>query len=316
MNLLDKLHDKALNAKKKHVKYPLLVLSGIVDWFAGTYDEINGHGTAAQASEEEKDYKLYENGVKGAALGEVGAYAATVYTGSKAALVLAADILVRELNAIISVHKSTKRLKEDPDSGLGIDWDLTGAIGTVRTLAYKLGGRFGRSDAEPEEPIDYEDMEDIPPVFSDPFPDPLGDDEMRIMEEPEEDVSETLEGDDLLPTDFDPEPSLDPVELPGPDLEPFDPEPVKLPGPDEGYELPDILEPEDEPDAEYLSPDISDVELAADEPLDDDAPETSKPVIDIGPLAPSYRGPEAEQEDDDEDPLGFVEEKDSGNEWF
>jgi len=358
MSLLDKLHDKALTTKKNHMKYPLIIASGIADWFAGTADEVKGHGEAAKASGEEMDYKLFEGGVKGAAMGEIGAYAAAVYTRNMIGLPIGVDLIVRDTSLFASMIKRTKQARAGQPLS---DLNFTGLIGTVRTLAYMLANRAGRSDTEADdEPVEYDDEEEMPPVFPDPLPDPLQEDELRIMEdvEPEEDLPETLEGEELLPTDFEPlpshklellsDPELEPLSGPklgllsGPELEPFDPEPVQLPSSDERYSFPDILEPGAEavPDTTPATQAAKDYSLTEktlepedDEPLIEDtleAPPSSKPEVDLGPLGQSYKGPEAtegdeptpvleaepEPEDDEEDPLSFVEEDDSGNELF
>lgn len=317
MSLLDKLHDKALSATKKHVKYPLLVVSGIADWIAGTYGEIKGHGEAAKASGEERDYKLYEDGIQSAAFGEVGAYAAAVYTGNKAvALPLAADLLVRNTNALISVYKDFKRIEKDPDAERVINVDLTGAIGTARTLAYKLVNKSKRSDAVAE-PAEDDGTEETPLIFPDPLPEPIPDDEMRIMGEKLEDKVTGAGGedteDDVLP--FDPEPSVDPAPLPSP--EQIDPEPVTLPGPEEGYALPDIMEGDEprsgcggcgKPCGSGCRGDCG-TKPAEAEPVGEGAPQTpqSKPKVDIGPLSRAQ---------DDDDPLGSADGEDTGNKLF
>lgn len=305
MSLLDKLHDKALSATKKHVKYPLLIASGIADWFAGTYGEIKGHGEAAKASEDKKDYTLYEEGIKGAAFGEAGAYAAAVYTGNKAvALPLAADLLVRAINGSISVNRVPKRVKENPDAEY--DVDLTGAIGTARTLAYKLANRRRRSGAEP---VVGGDTEETPLIFPDPLPDPIyKDDEMRILEEKpglEDEVSDAgvEEPEDVLPFDPAPIPAIAEELPPGSFAPKSCPEPLRLPGPGEGYELPDIMDPEDKPIPEPVP-----VEPEGEGALSE-APQapSSKPKVDIGPLSTLP---------DDEDPLGSADEEETGNKLF
>lgn len=331
MSLLDKLHDKALSATKKHVKYPLLIASGIADWFVGTYDEIKGHGEAAKASGEERDYKLYVEGIQGAAFGEVGAYAAAVYTGNKAvALPLAADLLVRNANALISSYKDFKRIEKDPDAERVINVDLTGAIGTARTLAYKIANRRRRSDAEP---VEGGDTEETPLIFPDPLPDPIPDpiselvlhplkgeelpdpfrdDEMGIMDKKpglEDEVSDT--------SVEEPDPGILPV-LPGVEIVEPEPAPMLLPGPDERYTLPDIIE-EDEPRSGCCGGrggscgtscrgDCG-TKPAEDKPLGESAPQTpsTKAKVDIGPLS---------RESDDDDPLGSADEEDTGNKLF
>ena len=328
MSLLDKLHDKALTTKKNHLKYPLIIASSIADWFAGTADEIKGHGEAAKASGEERDYKLYETGVKGAAMGEIGAYAAAVYTRNMVGLPIGVDLIVRDTNLFVSMIKRNKQVRAGQPLS---DLNVTGLIGTVRTLAYKLANKsnFLRAAGHeitnpPDEPVEYGDEEEMPPVFPDPLPDPLKEDELRIMEdvEPEEDISETLEGEELLPTDFEPLPSHKLGLLSDPELEPFDPAPVQLPSSDVRYSFPDILEPGDgavpdtTPEVDYSRTEKP-VEPEDDEPLiEDSLPDKEKPDIDIGPLGPSYKGSEATEGDeptpapeagpeaeDDEDPL-------------
>lgn len=152
MSLIDKLHDKALSTKKKHLRYPLLFVSGIADWVAATYEEMNAYKKTLTSGEDErvepeKDYLLfYCTHGPPAVMAEVIAFAYALTHHLKVPiLLLAADLGVREANILASMGK-----KFDSESGKAPEMNMTGLIGTARSLGYKLADRLRRDEDEPE----------------------------------------------------------------------------------------------------------------------------------------------------------------------
>lgn len=147
MSLLDKLHDKALGQKKKHLRYPLLVASGIADYLAGTYEEHQRHkdkfkDSGDDLAESVRNYSLYTDGTYASLTGEIlaGQYGMTRWP-LPAVYLLTADVLVRSMN----------RLVKPKENWIGI-------IGSARSLGYRLADRLkhGEDEAEPELTADVE----------------------------------------------------------------------------------------------------------------------------------------------------------------
>lgn len=158
MSLLDKLADKACNTKGA-MRYPALILSGVADWVAGTYDEARKHDNSLADDENEhaqpSDYRLCR-AVKGTcAVGEGFAFKyAMMYRLTVPTYLLGADLVVRDLNLFGSLIMRAK----DAEEGARRSINLTGLIGSARTLGYKLADRLRRdeSEAEPEAEIEAE----------------------------------------------------------------------------------------------------------------------------------------------------------------
>lgn len=160
MSLLDKIADKARNTTGK-MRGPALVLSSIADYVAGTYDEMTGHkselGKLAGEDSGMRDYQLYHNTARASMVGEGAAgVAAARYCPSKITVyMLGVDIVTRLSNILSSAGREKS------------DLNVTGAIGTARTLAYKVAGKLKRSKGEAEvkdeDPFDDADFQ-VPPA--------------------------------------------------------------------------------------------------------------------------------------------------------
>lgn len=140
MSLLDKLHDKALEQKGNR-KHSLLIASGIIDYAVGTHEEVTAHRTELKNTQDErvgkKDYQLYTSAEMHSLLGEgcLLVYLISQYLQGPYYMVTA-DILTRCVNILRTKKKSNR--------------NISGLIGTARTLGYKIADKFRRNEIEPE----------------------------------------------------------------------------------------------------------------------------------------------------------------------
>jgi len=163
MSLLDKIAEKARNTTGK-LKGPAIVFSSIVDYVAGTHEEMTAHkeelgkqvGAAASGM---RDYQLYGNTTNASILGEgIATILASEYCPSMAVVyTLGVDTTVRSANLLVSMIRRRKEIKK---SGVPhTEENLTGIIGTVRAIGYKLTGKLKRDedDAELEDDDPFDD---------------------------------------------------------------------------------------------------------------------------------------------------------------
>jgi len=140
MRLLEKIVVKALKIKKKDLKYPALMLSGVAEWVIGTQEEAKANKKTLtdgnNAFVEPKDYALHQAGMAGATLAEGYVFWKAFISGNRTVTyAITADLLTRVVNDI---------------KNKGSDGFTTGIIGTVRTLGYKLTDRVKHAGDEPE----------------------------------------------------------------------------------------------------------------------------------------------------------------------
>lgn len=158
MSLLDNIVKKTVK-QKKHLKYPALLLSGVAEWVAGTYEEAKANKRTLRDKENEsvgkRDYALYQAGTDLGMLTECGTLCTAYYSRNLPLMYgVGADCLIRLVNNIIYLQK-----KDDQEPGSKHDpQDFTGLIGTARTIAYKLAGKLKRDGGDVE--VKLEEDED------------------------------------------------------------------------------------------------------------------------------------------------------------
>ena len=147
MRLLEKIVGKALKIKKKDLKYPALMLSGVAEWVIGTQEEGKANKKMLtdgnNAFVGPKDYALHQAGMAGATLAEGYVFWKAFLSGNRTVTyAITADLLTRVVNDI-----------------KGSEGFTTGIIGTVRTIGYKLTGKLKRDedDAELEDDNPFDD---------------------------------------------------------------------------------------------------------------------------------------------------------------
>ena len=164
MRVLEKIVGKALKIKKKDLKYPALMLSGVAEWVIGTQEEAKANKKTLtdgnNAFVEPKDYALHQAGMAGATLAEGYVFWKAFLSGNlTVTYAITADLLTRVVNDIICQQKNARAARAGHPSKNGTEGFTTGIIGTVRTLGYKLTDRVKHAGDEPEiEPDAEEDM--------------------------------------------------------------------------------------------------------------------------------------------------------------
>lgn len=137
MTLLNNLFDKATD-EEGALASARLAVSGVLDWVAGTPEELEAHYDALTT--EKDDYIIDEDGFMEYQIGQVGTYSIEViacvlslYRNLKIpAAILGADLGVRYVGSLVSIMRNPKaKMKKDFGNTAGI-------VGYARMLKDKI----------------------------------------------------------------------------------------------------------------------------------------------------------------------------------